>query len=235
VLLLPIREPRDERSPVNQTPNPRPRTENFWLQLAQPPVRTPALVLLLVGLAFGALTTFVPLLVAESGVAFNVGLLYTAAAIASFTIRLPVGRASDYYGRGPFISFSLVLYSLSMVVLWQAGSTLQFLMGGFLEGAGAGILIPMMAALMADRSLPNERGRMFSLCMVGFDLGIALAGPLLGAVAAQVGFRAIFGWSAVLTAIALLIFLAFSSKDTPHSLRFALGRGGDVYAVDSTL
>ncbi|WP_216655317.1 MULTISPECIES: MFS transporter [Thermoleptolyngbya] len=228
-LLLPIREPRIEKHPPTQ----RHRRENFWLQLAHPAVRTPALVLLLVGLSFGALTTFVPLLVAESGVTFNVGLLYTAAAIASFTIRLPVGRASDSYGRGPFISFSLVLYTLSMVVLWQASSTLQFLLGGFLEGAGAGILIPMMAALMADRALPNERGRMFSLCMVGFDVGIAMAGPVLGAVSDQVGFRTIFGWSAVLTAIALLIFLTLSSKDAPHSLRFALGRGDDIYAVDS--
>jgi len=229
-LLLPIREPPLEKRPADR----RGRRENFWLQLAHPAVRTPALVLLLVGLSFGALTTFVPLLVAESGVVFNVGLLYTAAAIASFTIRLPVGRASDRYGRGPFISFSLVLYTISMVVLWQARSPLMFLLGGFLEGAGAGILIPMMAALMADRALPNERGRMFSLCMVGFDVGIAMAGPVLGAVSDQVGFRAIFGWSAVLTAIALLVFFTLSSKDAPHSLRFALGRGGDIYAVDPT-
>jgi MFS family permease len=229
-LLLPIREPSIAKRPEDR----RGRRENFWLQLAHPAVRTPALVLLLVGLSFGALTTFVPLLVAESGVVFNVGLLYTAAAIASFMIRLPVGRASDQYGRGPFISFSLVLYSVSMMVLWQADSPFQFLLGGFLEGAGAGILIPMMAALMADRALPNERGRMFSLCMVGFDVGIAMAGPLLGTVSDQVGFRAIFGWSAVLTAIALLVFFTLSSKDLQHSLRFALGRGGDIYAVEST-
>jgi len=47
----------------------------------------PALVLLLVGLAFGALSTFAPLFIKSVGVDLNVGLFYTAAAIASFSVR----------------------------------------------------------------------------------------------------------------------------------------------------
>jgi MFS family permease len=37
----------------------------------------------------------------------NPGLFYTAVAFASFGVRLLTGRASDRYGRGPFISLSL--------------------------------------------------------------------------------------------------------------------------------
>lgn len=204
----------------------------FWSLLFTPRVRIPATVLLLVGLSFGALSTFVPLFMRENNVDLNVGLFYTAAAIASFTIRLMVGRASDRYGRGLFITLSLILYATSMVILWQSRTSLMFLIAAVAEGAGAGMLIPMIAALMADRSYPHERGRMFSLCMVGFDLGIAFAGPILGAIAVQTGYRAIFGISAVLTWIGVLVFLIFSSKDLAASLRFALGRGGDLYAVE---
>ncbi|MBF2073315.1 MAG: MFS transporter [Synechococcales cyanobacterium C42_A2020_086] len=204
----------------------------FWRLLGDPRIRIPALILLLVGLTFGTLSTFVPLFIKEVGVPLNVGLFYTAVAIASFVIRLIAGPASDRYGRGPFISISLVCYVLSMGLLWQAKDSITFLLAGAVEGAGSGILIPMIAALMADRSLPHERGRTFGVCMVGFDVGIALAGPVLGAFAVHLGYRGLFGLCVILALLGLLIFLTCSSDELRLSLRFALGQGRDIYAVE---
>jgi MFS family permease len=223
-----VQEPRR----ANNTSASGSTQQSYWSMLFSPRIRTPALVLFLIGMAFGTLSTFVPLLFKESNITLNVGLFYTAAAIASFMTRLVAGRASDRFGRGPFISLSLLLYAIAMVLLWQAATPNAFLLAGFLEGAGAGVLIPMMAALMADRSNPNERGRTFSLCMVGFDIGIALAGPLLGTIATQTGYRYIFGVSAGLAFLGLLVFLTLSSKNLSYSFRFATGRGRDVYAIN---
>ena len=220
-----VQEPAIDRVTADQ-PN-----QQFWSLLLTPRVRIPATVLLLIGLAFGTLSTFVPLFIQEAGVRLNVGLFYTAAAIASFSIRLVTGRASDRYGRGVFITVSLMLYSLSMLTLWQATTASQFLIAGAVEGAGAGILIPMMAALMADRALPHERGRIFGVCMVGFDLSIAIAGPVLGTLATSLGYRHIFGLAGLLSLLGFAVFLTLSSKTLVYSLRFALGRGGDLYAV----
>ena len=203
----------------------------FWKLLFSPRVRVPALVLLMVGLAFGTLSTFVPLFMRSVDVDLNAGLFYTAAAIASFSVRLVAGKASDRYGRGLFITISLVLYTASMLLLWVANSPSSFLTAAVIEGAGAGTLIPMIAAMMADRAMPTERGKIFGVCMVGFDVGIAIAGPVLGSVAQQVGYRHIFGFASVLTFLAIIIFLTQCSKDLPHSLRFALGKGRDVYAT----
>ncbi|MBW4654229.1 MAG: MFS transporter [Kaiparowitsia implicata GSE-PSE-MK54-09C] len=224
---------------VREPPIPKAETQgqsllDFWVTLVRPHIRTPALVLFMIGLSFGALTTFVPLLVREAGLTLNVGLFYSTAAIAGFGIRLIAGRASDRIGRGPFITLSLVLYMLSMVALWRATTPMDFMLAGFIEGGAAGILIPMMAVLMADRSLPHERGKTFSLCMVGFDLGIALAGPILGAIALYTSYRALFGICALLCLIALGIFLSLSGKNLLGSVRFALGRGEDAYAVEPT-
>lgn len=205
----------------------------FWRLLGNRRIRIPALVMLLVGLAFGTLSTFVPLFIKSTGVELNAGLFYAAAAIASFSVRIVTGRASDLYGRGLFITVSLILYTLSMLSLWTADSSVAFLIAAIVEGTGAGILIPMVAAMMADRSLPQERGRIFGLCMVGFDVGIAIAGPVLGSVAEQLGYRQIFGFASGLTFLAIIVFLTQSSKDLPHSLRFALGRGRDVYALNN--
>jgi MFS family permease len=204
----------------------------FWSQLWSGRIRTPAMILLLVGLAFGTLSTFVPLYVREAGLALNVGLIYTASAVASFTSRLVVGRASDRYGRGRFITASLAIYSLAMGIFWLAHSAPLFLLAGVIQGFGAGTLIPMIAALMGDRSTPADRGRTFGLAMVGFDVGIALAGPVFGTIADALSYRGIFGLAGVMTLMGLVIFITACSKDLSHSLRFALGQGRDIYAVD---
>lgn len=206
----------------------------FWQLLFSPRLRTPAMALLLVGLAFGVLSTFVPLFIQEAGVDLNAGLFYTAAAVAGFSVRLLTGRASDRYGRGRFITLGLLLYALTMLLLWSAHSASVFLLAGLLEGAGTGIFLPLMIALVADRAEAHERGRVFSLCVGGFDLGIAIAGPALGFLAEQVGYRGIFGLASGLAFLSVLVFVTQCSKTLPHSLSFALSDGRDLYALPRT-
>ena len=195
-------------------------------------MRIPALVLLVVGLVFGTLSTFMPLFIQETKANLNPGLFYSTAAIASFGIRLVTGRASDKYGRGLFISGGLICYILSMLLLYLANNSGAFLISALVEGCGGGTVMPMMVTLMSDRCEPHERGRLFSLCIGGFDLGIAIAGPTLGFVAEQVGYRNMFGFAAGLAGLALLIFITQSSKDLSNSMKFAIGRGKDVYALN---
>lgn len=206
--------------------------QKYWQMLWNPRVRIPALVLLLVGLVFGTLSTFMPLFIQETKVNLNPGLFYSTAAIASFGLRLVTGRASDKYGRGLFISGGLICYAVSMLLLYFANSSGAFLIAALIEGTAGGTVMPMMVTLMSDRCEPQERGRLFSICIGGFDLGIALAGPTLGFVAEQVGYRNMFGLAAGLGGVALLIFVTLSSKNLSHSLKFAIGRGKDVYALN---
>ena len=88
-----------------------------------------------------------------------------------------------------------------------------------------------MIALVADRSHPHERGRIFGLFIGGFDLGIALAGPILGSVSNAIGYPSLYAVAAIVTLIALIIFMTLSSKSVSHSFKFALGYGKDSYAV----
>ncbi|MEG4291615.1 MFS transporter [Microcoleus sp. C2C3] len=208
-------------------------SQKYWQMLWNPRVRIPALVLLVVGLVFGTLSTFMPLFIQETKANLNPGLFYSTAAIASFGMRVVTGRASDKYGRGLFISAGLICYILSMLLLYLANNSGAFLISALVEGCAGGTVIPMMVTLMSDRCEPYERGRLFSLCIGGFDLGIAIAGPTLGFVAEQVGYRNMFGLAAGLAGLALLIFITQSSKGLSNSMKFAIGRGKDVYALNS--
>ena len=232
--ITPDVERESSQSHADQT-SLKPKSEQFWLLLASPRLRIPSLVMLLTGLVFGALATFVALYIREAKVDFNAGWFYTAAAMSSFCVRLVTGRASDRLGRGVFITGSLVCYALAMLLLSRAQNSIYFLLAGLLEGMGGGTLIPMMMALISDRSHPQERGRVFSLCMGGFDVGIAIAGPVFGAFAEQMGYQGIFSLTTGLALLALIVFMTLNSKDFYHSLRFATGRERDIYALDNRI
>ena len=210
----------------------QPKSDKFWQLLARPSLRIPSLVMLLSGLVFGAVATFVALYIREAKVDFNAGWFYTAAAMSSFMIRFITGRASDRFGRGVFLTGGLACYLLAMLLLAYAKTSVSFLLAGFFEGAGGGTLIPMMIALISDRSYPHERARVFSLCIGWFDVGIAIAGPVLGTFAEQIGYQGIFSLTTGLASLALIVFITLNSKDLPHSLRFATGREQDVYALE---
>jgi len=205
--------------------------KSFWRMLGTDRLRIPFIVMLMIGLVFGIIATFVPLFIQEYKIDLNPGFFYSAAAVSSFGLRFVTGRASDRLGRGLFITVSLVCYITSMVMLHRAHSPSIVLVAATIEGAGAGTLIPMMVALMADRSHSQERGQVFSLCIGGFDLGIALAGPILGYFADLLGYRSLFAIAAGLATFALVTFLTLSSKDLTHSVKFALGREKDIYAL----
>ncbi|MEH1941733.1 MAG: MFS transporter [Nostoc sp.] len=209
------------------------RLRNFWQILNSPRVRVPTIVMLLVGLSVGAVHTFVSLFLESTAVDFNGGLFFTAAAISSFSIRVFAGKASDRFGRGLFITFGIFCYVLALILLWQAYSPLVFLLAAIAEGAGGGTLISMTIVMMADRSLPQERGQIFGICIAGLDMGIAIAAPILGIIAELVGYRNMFGYGAAIASVALVIFLTQSSKDLPNSLRFALGLAPDAYALNN--
>lgn len=223
--IIPIVNP-----PVIKKPN-NSKNDNFLQILISPRVRIPAIVLLLSGITLGSLHTFISLFIKSTGVDLNAGLFFTAAAVSSFSCRLFTGKASDQYGRGLFVTISLIAYTLSIICIWQANNSFMFLLGALMEGAASGTLIPMISVLMTDRALPHERGRIFGVSLMGFDIGLAVAGPIFGTFAQTLGYRSMFGLTTGLTAIATIIFLTQSSRNIPESLRFAFGRGKDIYAV----
>ena len=192
----------------------------------------PAIILLIIGLVFGALVTFLPLYVRDLKLDFNVGFFYSMTAISSFAVRLFIGQFADRYGRGLAISSGLVCYLVSIALLAIANSSNILLLSGLIEGLAGGITIPMILALISDRSDRKEQGKVYALCLGGFDLGIALAGPVLGKLEKTLSYSGLFFLATILSAIALLIFMTCSSKTVSRSLRFALGREEDFYAKD---
>ncbi|WP_373540937.1 MFS transporter [Chamaesiphon sp.] len=204
-------------------------TTSIWKILTNPALGIPALVLMLIGFPFGAIHTFLPLYIQTIHIDFNPGLFYTIAAMASFSARSLIGSRSDRYGRGIFIAGSLCCYTAGIAFLATANSELSFICGAVLEGLGSGTLIPMTVALVSDRSLPQQRGQVFSTCITGLDLGIAIAAPVFGSIAPAVGYPGIFTIGTGMAASAIVVFSIWGNRSLQHSIGFCLGRDRDVY------
>jgi MFS family permease len=205
---------------------------SIWKILTNPALSIPAAVLLLIGFPFGALHTFMPLYIQDSHIDLNPGLFYTMAAMASFSARTVIGRRSDRYGRGIFTAGSLCCYTAGMYCLANGGSKLSFIAGAILEGLGTGTLIPMVIALVSDRSLPEHRGQVLSTCTAGLDLGIAIASPLFGAVIARLGYHGVFAIGTSLAFMAILLFMGWGNQTMGQSIGFCFGRNKDFYSLN---
>ncbi len=204
-------------------------TISIWQILTNPALGIPALVLMLIGFPFGAIHTFLPLYIQTLHLDFNPGLFYTIAAMASFSARSVIGSRSDRYGRGIFIAGSLCCYTSGIAFLATANSPMSFICAAVLEGLGSGTLIPMTVALVSDRSLPQQRGQVLSICITGLDLGIAIAAPVFGSIASVVGYPGIFTIGTGLAASAIVVFSIWGNRSLQHSIGFCLGRDRDVY------
>ena len=120
-----------------------------------------------------------------------------------------------------------------MWLLAFADSSVVLLLAAIAEGSGAGILIPTMLALISDRSYADERGKVYALCLGGFDVGIALAGPILGFLTEYVSYRGVFTINAFLAIIALIVFSLKGNRNLSSSWRFAIGKQKDLYNLDA--
>ncbi|MDX1976234.1 MAG: MFS transporter [Pseudanabaenaceae cyanobacterium bins.68] len=203
----------------------------FWSTFLSERVWVPAFTLFMVGLSFGTLSAFLPLLIKETQVNLSVGLFYLVTAIAGFTVRVMISRLSDRVGRGLFINLGLVFYGLSMVLIFFATSPMQFLLAAFSEGMGAGLVIPAIITMLADRTVVTERGFVLGLVLMGFDLGIACAGPTMGSLMQHTSLGMGFLAATGLLGLAILVFSTHSNLGLANSLRFAIGRGQDCWAI----
>ena len=119
-----------------------------------------------------------------------------------------------------------------MILLTQATGGRQVLLAAIFEGIGAGTLLPMMIALISDRSSSYERGRVYSVCLGGFDLGMAFAGPLVGSLGSHLSYQTIFTFTGSIALVAFVLFISQSNYNFQTSFSFALGKEKDLYAFD---
>jgi MFS family permease len=117
-----------------------------------------------------------------------------------------------------------------MFVIATIPTRLALIGAAILEGIGSGIVIPSIMTLLSDRTVPKERGLIFGLAWLGFDLGMASCSPFIGGLITIIGLSGAFKIASAMAVLALVIFATFSSSSLKNSFLFAIGLARDQYA-----
>jgi MFS family permease len=142
------------------------------------------------------------------------GLAFGIYALTQSLAQIPLGWASDRWGRRPVLLIGLALFALGSVTCGLAGNIFQLILARVIQGTGA--VGSVALAALADVTRPSVRTQAYTI--IGIAIGSAfmigvLGGPLL---AAHIGLDGLFYLLAALAVLAMVL-AAFSFPSSPRN------------------
>lgn len=113
------------------------------------------------------------------------------------------GWLADVYGRKKVLCFTVVLFSLGMLLTGFVQTPVQFLMARFITGLGLGGEWAVGHALIAESVPAETRARWSAFLQSGEPIGVALAAIVGFIIAPHVGWRVVFMVSSLAGFLAL--------------------------------
>jgi EmrB/QacA subfamily drug resistance transporter len=142
------------------------------------------LAMLLASLDQTIVATALPTIVRDLGGLDQLSWVVTAYLLGA-TISMPLwGRASDLYGRKPLFLAAIGVFLAGSALSGAAQDLTQLIGFRALQGLGAGGLMTLAMAIVAEIVSPRERGRYQGYIQMVFVVA-SVAGPLLGGVSAD--------------------------------------------------
>ncbi|ANY69402.1 MFS transporter [Paenibacillus sp. BIHB 4019] len=161
-------------------------------------------------IAYGGITTFVPLF--AKSIQVNSGAFFLAFA-ASLALSRPIsGKLSDRYGEILVIVPALVITIGALIVLSMSTGLGGVLAAAILYGIGFGSAQPALQAATIRLAHPERIGVANASISTANDLGIGLGAIVLGWVSQYMSYQALFTVSALSVAISLLLFTLFVKR-----------------------
>ncbi|MBL0385672.1 MFS transporter [Tumebacillus sp. ITR2] len=185
-------------------------------RMVEPKALFPAFLVLLLGVTYGGVVSFITLFGTEAGIA-NVGWFFLVNALSVFIVRPISGRIFDK--RGHFwVLFPGAFFSMiGLLVLSYATTTPLLMVAALFYGIGFGSIQPSIQAWTVNRVAPNRRGVANATFYNGFDLGLGGGGMLLGMIAASTSYALMYRVSIVLMVIYLVVYLLYRYKQKEPS------------------
>jgi len=167
--------------------------------------------LTLSSIGYGTLTTFITLFYLSrgwEGAAYCLSMFGVCFILARL---LFIGAINRLGGFNAAI-LCMAVETCGLVLLWLAPSSGFALAGAGLTGIGLSLVYPALG-VEAIKSVPTpSRGAGLSAYAVFFDLALAIAGPVMGAIALGQGYDWIFFCASLLSVSALLLTVWLSRR-----------------------
>ena len=135
---------------------------------------------------------------------FLFSLQFAAVVLANVLLQVPIGRASDRYGRRPFIVAGFLVLIPALLAQGIVRGPLQMLGARLVQGVAVALVFAPSLALAGDLARGGSSGTQLSVLTMAFGLGVAV-GPTLAGYLVRFGFGTPFFVGAGLAAAALVL------------------------------
>jgi EmrB/QacA subfamily drug resistance transporter len=148
----------------------------------------------------------------------------TTAFLITSTISTPLyGKLSDMYGRRPFYLFAIAVFVIGSMLCGLSDSMYQLAAFRAIQGIGAGGLMSLALAIIADIVPPRERSKYQGYFMAVFGTSSVL-GPVIGGfLSGQASIFGVTGWRWIFyvnVPLGIAAFLVvFKVLHLPHTKR----------------
>lgn len=169
--------------------------------------------LMLASIGYGTLTTFVTLFYIDrgwTGAAYCLSVFGVCFIVARLMFTNTIGHLGGY----TVAVACMVLETLGLVLLWLAPSSVYALIGAGLTGIGLSLVYPALGVEAVKRVPIASRGAGLGAYAVFFDLALAIAGPIMGVIALNMGYPWIFFSAALFCVLGLVLTLGLSRRQS---------------------
>ena len=161
-------------------------------------------------LGVGIIAPLLPLYAENMGATgIWLGIIFAGFSISRAILMPIIGRLSDRNGRKLFICTGLLIYAIvSLGFIW-ADNVSQLTLVRLIQGAAAGMIIPIAQAYIGDISPEGEEGKWMGYFQAAFFTGFGF-GPLMGgALTDHFGMTVAFSTMGGLNLVAFLVATLF--------------------------
>lgn len=175
----------------------------------------PGLAMALGGCGYAALAAFLVLHLRGNGVTSG-AVPFAAYGVGYVAARLLGGSLPDRVGPRRVILFGGFAEAAGLLVVAGAGTVITASVGALLTGASLSLLYPALALLVLDGTPPGQQGAALGAYTSFWDVGLGVAGPLLGGVVAVFDYPSAFLAAAALAVGSALVGSTIKIVDSGH-------------------
>jgi MFS family permease len=184
-----------------------PRVAELW---DKDVIRT-GLSFAVVSFGYGGVTSYVALLSQERHIRPE-SLFFTVFAISIIVVRVLTARVGDRFGPKVLLYPAFIAMPLAFGLLSIAATRGQMVASAILFGLGMGASFPAFMTFVVTHTDEAKRGRTFGSVIFAFDTGIGLGSFVIGLIGERAGLGSAFAFAAVLSCLAIPIFVSTSRK-----------------------
>jgi predicted MFS family arabinose efflux permease len=212
---LALRLPENDDDDGVLDAEPEGRAARVLAAVIEPRALPVASIVLVAGLAYSGVLSFLTSYAAASGEPSSAALYFLVFAAAVLVSRLSVGRLHDHRGDNVVMYPSLLIFAVGLAVLAAGSSPATVTVAGILTGFGFGTLVPCSQAIVVN-SVPARRlGTAIATYYLMFDVGTGFGPVLLGLLIPLAGYQGMYVATGVLMVACIGLYFAVHGRRTP--------------------